>query len=250
MAGSTNFLQFNPNATNQESDATYTSDSMRSGGAAVNAILPSPLFNKLNYQVSIMVAALATMLKNKGYSPNDGSAAPASALTNLAGVLANIMTAADMTPYALLNSPAFTGTPTAPTPAPGDNSTKIATTAFLAALLGSGFQISLGTNGYIRFPAALGGFIIQWAVGAGLPANNPGGVTACQETVSWPLAFPNACLFAACGTNIATNYGASWDIIWQTIGAPTKTGVQVVMMQVGNSLPSFLTYPVCIGFGY
>ena len=37
----------------------------------------------------------------------------------------------DLTPYALLNSPAFTGTPTAPTPTTEDNSTKIATTAFV-----------------------------------------------------------------------------------------------------------------------
>lgn len=37
--------------------------------------------------------------------------------------------------YALLVSPAFTGTPTAPTPAAGDNSTKIATTAYVMAAL-------------------------------------------------------------------------------------------------------------------
>jgi hypothetical protein len=41
-------------------------------------------------------------------------------------------------PYAPLASPAFTGTPTAPTPAPGDNDTSIATTAFVtAAVAGS-----------------------------------------------------------------------------------------------------------------
>jgi hypothetical protein len=37
---------------------------------------------------------------------------------------------------ALVNSPAFTGTPTAPTPTAGDNSTRIATTAFLASYTG------------------------------------------------------------------------------------------------------------------
>ena len=35
--------------------------------------------------------------------------------------------------YAPLASPALTGTPTAPTPAAGDNSTKIATTAFVTS---------------------------------------------------------------------------------------------------------------------
>lgn len=37
--------------------------------------------------------------------------------------------------YAPLNSPAFTGNPTAPTPAPGDNDTSIATTAFVGAAI-------------------------------------------------------------------------------------------------------------------
>ena len=46
-----------------------------------------------------------------------------------------VLTAADITAAggALLASPAFTGTPTAPTAAPGTNTTQIATTAFVAA---------------------------------------------------------------------------------------------------------------------
>ena len=43
----------------------------------------------------------------------------------------------DLSGYAPLNSPAFTGNPTAPTPDSTDNSTKIATTAFIKSLLGS-----------------------------------------------------------------------------------------------------------------
>lgn len=39
--------------------------------------------------------------------------------------------AVNLSPYALLNSPAFTGTPTAPTPAINNNSTDIATTAYV-----------------------------------------------------------------------------------------------------------------------
>jgi hypothetical protein len=51
-------------------------------------------------------------------------------------------------------SPAFTGAPTAPTPAPGDNSTAIATTAFVAA----GFVPSGGLSGFapINSPAFTG----------------------------------------------------------------------------------------------
>ena len=40
--------------------------------------------------------------------------------------------------YAPINSPAFTGTPTAPTPTSGDDSTKIATTAFVKAAISGG----------------------------------------------------------------------------------------------------------------
>jgi hypothetical protein len=45
---------------------------------------------------------------------------------------------ADTTVLATLASPALTGSPTAPTPPPGDNSTKIATTAFVLANAGGG----------------------------------------------------------------------------------------------------------------
>lgn len=45
----------------------------------------------------------------------------------------------DTTVYAPLNSPGLTGIPTAPTPSPSDNSTKIATTAYVDnALSGAG----------------------------------------------------------------------------------------------------------------
>lgn len=131
----TNFLQWNPNASNQESDLTYNGDSLRTGGAPVNAICPSAITNKAWYQWSTFITALAEALVAKGYSPNDGSANPATAIANLQAVLANIMTQADMSIYAPLASPTFTGTPAAPTPTVGDNSTKLATTAFVQSSL-------------------------------------------------------------------------------------------------------------------
>ena len=47
---------------------------------------------------------------------------------------------------ALLNSPAFTGVPTSTTPSTGDNTTKIATTAFVQASLSSGAVTSFNTR--------------------------------------------------------------------------------------------------------
>ena len=86
---STNFLQFNPDLYNAENDLAYSADSLREGGVPSAAIFPSPLANKLFYQLSTFVAAFSHMLVNKGYSPNDSSIA---ALTS---VLMNVKCGAD-----------------------------------------------------------------------------------------------------------------------------------------------------------
>jgi hypothetical protein len=134
MPGTSNFQVFNPSQNNQETDAQYAADSLRTNGAGNSAIFPSATANKILYQQSVFTSAFSIMLAQKGYTVSDAS------LANLAAVLANVMTAADMPPYALLASPAFSGTPTAPTPGAGDNSTRIATTAFVDG----GFQPLLG----------------------------------------------------------------------------------------------------------
>lgn len=46
----------------------------------------------------------------------------------------------------LAGTPAFTGAPTSTTPTAGDNSTKIATTAFVGAALAAGFTLTDGKN--------------------------------------------------------------------------------------------------------
>jgi microcystin-dependent protein len=69
---------------------------------------------------------------NKAFNDSSQSAA------NTAFVAGQgFITGAALTPYALLASPVFTGDPKAPTPAPGDNDTSIATTGFVQAALAS-----------------------------------------------------------------------------------------------------------------
>jgi hypothetical protein len=87
-AAPTNFLQWNPGQINQEADASYSADAQRTGGA-VSGIFPSELANKLFYQVSTFVAALATALVNKGYEMQDTD------LSTLITAMANILTKAD-----------------------------------------------------------------------------------------------------------------------------------------------------------
>lgn len=89
MAGTTNFQQWDPALTASESDSQYTADTMRSGGAALDALLPHQLFNKFAHQQAIFTAAFCQMLANKGYSPSDVS------FPNLVAILMNVLTTAD-----------------------------------------------------------------------------------------------------------------------------------------------------------
>lgn len=102
--GTTNFLQFNPNQVNQETDALYAADTSRTGGAPANAIFASALANKLFYQLTTFVAAFANMMAGKGYSTSDSS------LGVLEGALANVLTNADLR-HGIVTVP-YSSTPT------------------------------------------------------------------------------------------------------------------------------------------
>lgn len=90
MPGTTNLIQFNPGQANQESDTAYAADSTRSGGAGTGSVFGSSLANKLFYQLSTFVAAFGNMMALKGYSLSDAS------LSTMQGVLANLITSADI----------------------------------------------------------------------------------------------------------------------------------------------------------
>lgn len=207
MSGSSNFEPWGGNTgpgSNIESDATYLTDSLRTGGIPTNAILPSVMLNKLFLQATMMVAALGQMMATKGYTVSDAN------LNTLAAVLANIVTQFD-----LANSPALGGNPTSTTQGTGDNSTHIATTAFAQALIAFilGNSPALGGNpttptqgtgdnsthiastAFVKsvLPAVqsiagglrIGGFQVQMGgvnVGAG------------GTIINFPTPFPNACL--------------------------------------------------------
>ncbi len=84
------FEQWNPNKNNMESDETFLADTMRLNGAPGGpSIFNAVLGNKLLYQLSTMVTALARMLTNKGYTISDAD------LNNLIAALQNIETLAD-----------------------------------------------------------------------------------------------------------------------------------------------------------
>ena len=97
----------------------------------------------------------------------------------------------DLSTLAPKASPALTGSPTAPTQGTSDNSTKIATTAFVRNLinqfktdgtLGGIVGGSLSQNGWVKFS---NGLILQWG-------NNNGQGSFSRKVYSFPVAYSSA----------------------------------------------------------
>ena len=94
----TNLLQWNPTAANQENDAAYLADSQRAGGATNPAIFEAQLANKAYFQWSTFLTALFTAFANKGFTTSDSN------LPTLTAQCANFLTTADLLP-AVVNVP-------------------------------------------------------------------------------------------------------------------------------------------------
>ncbi|NIJ18475.1 hypothetical protein FHS95_000144 [Sphingomonas naasensis] len=123
-------------ATLQGQDGTFYRSRGNHTGAQLSATI-SDLAEAVQDLVGAMVAAGAGI----SVSYNDGAGTLTVSLN--AGISDISGLAAALALKAPLASPALTGTPTAPTAAPGTNSTQLATTAFVAAL------VSLATTGLI-----------------------------------------------------------------------------------------------------
>lgn len=85
----TNLLQWNPTAVNQENDAAYLADSQRAGGATNPSILQAELANKAFFQWSTFLTALFQAFANKGFTTSDSN------LNTLTAACANFLTTAD-----------------------------------------------------------------------------------------------------------------------------------------------------------
>ncbi len=153
--------------------------------------------------------------------------------------------AINLSPYATLLSPAFTGTPTAPTPAINNNSTEIATTAYVQNNLAnyaplfspnftgtpeiSGYPIlttiseALSQDGYVRLS---NGLIIQWGV-TPLFYNESG------QTIYFTQAFPNAIFVANATINLYTQISGANDY-WAQVYSLTTTSMGV-FCQLSNA---------------
>lgn len=86
----TNMQQWNPTAANQETDAEYTADSQRVGGATNPSLFDAKLANKLFFQLSTYLDALFTAFAVKGFTTSDSN------LSTLTAQCANFLTTADV----------------------------------------------------------------------------------------------------------------------------------------------------------
>ena len=115
--------------------------------------------------------------------------------------------------YATKASPAFSGTPTSPTPATSDNSTKIATTAFVRNLinqfktdgtLGGIIGGSLTQNGWVKYS---NGLILQW----GTDTNSDYDISpSLSKTFNFPTTFLKNCFIVL--PVLYGNWGAC--VVW------------------------------------
>jgi hypothetical protein len=148
--------------------------------------------------------------------------------------------------YAPLVSPALTGTPTAPTQAPGDNSTKLATTAFVAAqaALEAGIYAPLASpalTGAPTAPTQLAGDNSTKLATTAFVANYAATVTATYAPVNSPAftGAPTAPTQTAGdnSTKLATtafvaNYAATVATTYAPINSPAFTGTPTVPTQL------------------
>lgn len=152
--------------------------------------------------VSSTVESGSAVLKIVLWAPetlpaDGGTAALANNAEKLGGQLpAYYATATQLAAKAALLSPAFTGTPTAPTAAAGTNTDQIATTKFvmtaLSALSSQGkiVSYSLAQNGYCKWDI---GLILQWGYGNS------------ESTQTFPIKFTNS-VIGIYGSKRAINY--------------------------------------------
>lgn len=92
MAGTTNVIQWNPTAANQESDSAYLADSQRAGGATNPSLFDATLANKAFFQWSTYLTALFQAFAAKGFTTSDSN------LSTLTAQCANFLTTADALP--------------------------------------------------------------------------------------------------------------------------------------------------------
>ena len=172
---------------------------------------------------SALTTALSAYVTNSSLATTlTGYVTNSSLATTLTGYVSNSALTTALALKANLASPAFTGTPTGNTAAPGTSTAQFATTAFVQAAIAAGSIASFGTSGYWKDPNT--GFKVNWGVINSVPGASAGG------PVSFASPFASACYGIVTGMNGGnvllniTSYGLS-SFNWQTYGSAATANV-------------------------
>lgn len=139
MAGTNDFLPFGLSAgLNVLTQSDYAALPARTAGFSTGTA-NSPELNKVWRQSAFVASCLGTIISNANLNAIDDG--------NATNFINNFLAA-------LFTSPALTGAPTAPTAAGGDNSTKLATTAFVQTAISTLASVAY-VNGQIATRAPL-----------------------------------------------------------------------------------------------
>ena len=245
---------------NVDSQADFANSSYQLNGF-VNGMADPAEANKIWRQSSMMAAALANYISNALNVDvlDDGNLSLL--ITNLGNALATA---------------ASGGTLTQPTQPYGDNSTKVANTAFVQAAVGPvataaaaaqtsanaagaaataaqasantalaeiaalNFGATLAANGSQTLPS---GLIIKWATGA----VDHGSASDPAQTVTFAAAFPNNNFGSFVSTNLIS--GDNGDIQMYSVTSSNNAGVSVKRMRRGDEGDDYVTSPTVFSFG-
>jgi hypothetical protein len=219
----TNALTFTPyNSTNP---AGYQTATQVTTSLAPYALLSGPTFTGVPAAPTATAGTNTTQIATTAFVTAAVSAATTGVASFNTRTGAVVLLAADVTGVggALLASPAFTGTPTAPTQSPGDNTTNIATTAFVTN------AVSSGTAGVASFNTRTGTVVLLAADVTGV-----GGALLASPTFTGTPAAPTA----TAGTNTTQIATTAFVVTsYAPLASPTFTGT--VTIPAGASISGF-----------
>ena len=158
MSGSSNFIQWNNTGANQVGDSAYATAA--GTGCQTDSIFASNVANKIFYQVSTFITALANALANQGLTLSDSN------LTTLTAVLTNIVVSGVGSNPTLGNVTCNTLDVASITSSTGIEcyggiqSGETGVTQGLYAITDSSFVIHNGYTGPISGRSAIGGLVV------------------------------------------------------------------------------------------
>jgi hypothetical protein len=214
--------------------------------AAGGALLAAPAFTGAPTAPTAVAGTNTTQLATTAFvtaaMAAAGGVASFNARTGAVTLLTTDITGAGGAPIA---SPIFTGTPASVTPAPGNNSTAIATTAFVTAAIAAGVISFNGRTGAISLTTAdisnAGGALLASPTFTGIPAGPtaaPGTNTTQLATTAFVQAFTPASVPSTSVAGASADFSASITLAASDSGAIKNcTSATAVTVTCPNSLP-------------